>query len=72
MGEASGESQNNSKVFGTRIEFFIINKRQDGALHMEALGCLQPAWGTQEAAHPRPTGVSGYCPNGWWDRVLGR
>lgn len=38
---------------------------------MEALGCLQPAWGAQEAARPWPTEFSGYRPNAWWDRVLG-
>lgn len=71
MGEAFGESQKTAKDSDPEIEFLIINKRPDRALPVEALGCLQPAWGAQEAARPRPTGFSGYCPSRWWDRVLG-
>lgn len=48
-GEASGESQKTAKDSELEIEFLIINKRQDQALRMEALGCLRPAWGAQEA-----------------------
>lgn len=71
VGEASGKSQKPAKDSELEIEFLIINKRQDRALHLETLGSLQPAWGTQEATRPRPTGFSGYPPNGWWDGVLG-
>lgn len=53
-GEALGESQNTAKDSELEIEFFIINKRPDRALPAEALGCLQPAWGTQEATALSP------------------
>lgn len=71
VGEASGKSQETAKDSELETEFLIINKRQDQVLRMETLGCLQPAWGTQEATRPRPTGFSGYPPNGRWDRLLG-
>lgn len=71
VGEASGKSQKTAKDSELETEFLIINKRQDRALHMETSGCLQPAWGAQEATRPRPTGFSGHPPNGRWDGVLG-
>lgn len=71
MGEALGKSQKTAKELELETEFLIINKRPEQALHIEALGCLQPAWGTQEATRLLPTGFSGYRPNGPWDRVLG-
>lgn len=36
-----------------------------------SVGMLQPAWGTQEIAHLRLTGFSGYCPSSQGVRELG-